>query len=117
MVGLPLASAALTAAQGSGDPEGPGMGERVGASLGDNVGTLAPNVGSAGGSLLGRAGSSVGGRVGRGIDKLVSAVRPKSPALGGGAATPGAQPGLDSPAVERVYTNAALGQPPEGMSI
>jgi len=121
MVGMPLGGAALAALQPDDpdNPDAPKKGERIGESVGSGLaGALTPMIGSTGGSVVSRTGSAVGGTIGKGIDKLVGAVRRPSPnALGGGAATPGASPGLDSPPVERVYSNAALGKPPEGLQV
>jgi hypothetical protein len=113
---LPVGAAALTAMQPD-DPDNPQKGKRVGNALGSALASTAtPFVGSTGGELVGRAGGAVGGTIGQGIHHVIGAVKPKPQMyLGGGASTPGAQPGLDSPQVERVMSNAAQGKPPDNL--
>jgi len=121
LIGTPAAGAALAAAQprDPNDPDAPSTkGEQVGGALGSGVASaLTPFVGSTGGRAIGHVGSAVGGTIGKGIGQLVGVKKnqPPSMTLGGGAATPGAQPGLDSPQVERVMTNAAQGKPPDNL--
>lgn len=119
--GVPVALAASEAVRPDdpNDPNAPKKGERVARTLGSGAaGVLAPMVGSTGGELISRATGAAGGLVGKGIDKIVGAVQRKSPnSLGGGATTPGAEPGLAGPPVERVYSNAAQGKPPEDLQV
>jgi hypothetical protein len=120
--GLMLGGAALPiamAAASQDDPNNPTKGRNVGQAAGQGIaGALTPMIGSTGAQLIGRGGSAVGGTIGSGIDKIVGAVRrPSGSGFGAGSTTPGAQPDLASPPVQREYTNAALGKPPEGLQL
>ncbi len=124
MVALPVAAAAGELARPADqDPEGRGRGERFLGAVGSNVGYMAaPFTSYAGGEALGRGAGAAGRGIGKGIDALVGAVRGKSPKpplddLGHNPSAPGVEPGAANEAVPRIYSNAALGKPPEGMML
>lgn len=118
MMASPVAAVGTALMSGSNpdDPNAAGVGERVGGAVGRSVtGLAAPMLASTGSDILSGAGERAGGTIGKGIDKIVGAVRrPGSGALGRSAAGT-AEPGISGPPVERVYTNAALGRPPEDL--
>ena len=109
----PLAMAALQPTEGEAPED---IGTRYGDAVGRSAaGALTPLVGGAGAKALGTGAGAVGGAVGKVIGKVVGAVKPgKGPGLGNSMAA-GAQPDLAPPPIEREYTNAALGKPPEGL--
>lgn len=117
MAGVPLAMAGGAAYLG-GRPEEEGgqahYAEKFLGSLGSGgAGMLTPGVSDKGGNLISRAGGAAGATVGKGIDKLVGAIRrkPTGPASSYG----GGGNGYGSSTVDRVYSNAALGRPPEDL--
>lgn len=116
MMAVPVGMAAMqTINPETAERRGEVIGEAAGSSA---VGALTPMLGSTGANILGRGGAAVGGTVGKGIDKLVGAVRRPTPgALGTSPPGTGAQPDLSAPPVQREYTNAAMGKPPEGLMV
>jgi hypothetical protein len=98
--------------------------EEVGSSLGGAVtgtaaGALTPLLGSTGGNIVRTGARRVGETMGSGIGRAVGALRAKKEdmRLGAGNVTPGAQPDLSAPPVQREYSNSAIGKPPEGLMI
>jgi hypothetical protein len=113
---LPIAASAMQQ-QDPEDPNQPSKGQRIGGIAGQGLASvLTPMIGSTAGGAIGAGGRVVGSTIGEGINKVVGALRPPTRSgLGLGAVTPGAQPDLSAPPVQREYTNAALGKPPEGL--
>lgn len=116
MVGLP----AMGVAHDIATPEqatGPGKGERIGRGLaGAAGGMLGSSMPLSGQLLLGGAMSHVGGTIGKGVDRLRGR-KPGTPPppTAGQPIQPDQQSGSHVP-TERVMSNAAMGQPPEGAS-
>jgi len=124
MVALPvgMAGAELARRQDE-DPEGRGRGERFLQQMGNNAGFMsAPFLPMGASELLGRGLGAVGKGVGKGIDAAVGAVsgrlkKPPMEELGHNPSAPGVEPSGMSEAVPRMYSNAALGKPPEGLML
>lgn len=105
------------------DPEGRGRGERFFQQMGNNAGFMsAPFLPMGASEILGRGLGAAGRGVGKGIDAAVGAVssrvkKPPMEELGHNPSAPGVEPSGMSEAVPRMYSNAALGKPPEGLML
>lgn len=115
MVGMPLAFAGMEAAADNPEDER-GMGEKVVGSLGSSMGfALNPMLPMTAMNAVTTAATKAGKGAGKGIDKLVGRVRRPGEGGLGQLANPANEANAGSAPVERVYSNAALGRPPEDM--
>jgi hypothetical protein len=112
MVGLPTAATAASMAAPT-EPGGEGRLERGAKTLARSAAFATP-LSMAGQIALERGAGTVGGVVGAGADKVLSRRKQVSGLLPPSKTEP--NPADDAaPHVERYYSNAALGRPPEGM--
>jgi len=113
LVLLPAVGVASEAASSNEvDAEGRGKAERIGRAIGSTAGySTTGYIPLAGSEVLARGTEQVGGLAGRGIDALIGAVAP--PKKGG--TPPDTEPDQHSQNVEKHYTNAAMGLPPEDL--
>jgi len=118
MVVLPVGFAGMELAR-EGDPGESGRMERFGESLGMGAGyATSPFIPIAGSEVLSRGTAAAGGALGKTVDKLLKAKKKeKSQSLGDNSAAPTLEDGGQSEMVERVYSNAAQGLPPDELAL
>ena len=114
MVALPVGFAGMELARES-DPDESGRIERFGESLGMGAGyATSPFIPIAGSEVLSRGTAAAGGAVGKTIDKLLKAKKKaQTQGLGDNPAAPTMEDGSQPEMVERMYSNAAQGLPPD----
>ena len=116
MVALPVGFAGMELARESEPGEASRM-ERFGESLGMGAGyATSPFIPIAGSEVLARGTAAAGGAVGKTIDKLLKAKKKEQAlSLGDNPAAPTMEDGSQPEMVERMYSNAAQGLPPDDL--
>ncbi len=114
MVALPVGFAGMELAR-EGGPGEAGRMERFGESLGMGAGyATSPFIPIAGSEVLSQGTAAAGGAVGKTIDKLLKAKKKaQTQGLGDNPAAPTMEDGSQPEMVERMYSNAAQGLPPD----